>query len=438
MIVDWTPFEDIHLNYPIGSHVLVAVLALATRLPVHTVFNYTVPLFGVLTTALVFLFARTVTTSAEVGRYAAAAYGLWANWGSIDYYRWGGLPNLVGMLLFLGALTLLAGSPLDRAKRALLGLLLASMFFTHHHVTMTAACVFAALGIHDFFTCERRRMVDLLWGAAWGLLLGVFYILPYVLKARDLGATSVFETEIPLAPAMMLPGVGLALAILASAGLVWAIASRHANRPTAVLGVTTAALAGLFLCFEYVVPFVSARWWGDAYVAFTPSRFLTDLVYCLAIFAGYALYRLRVLLRLAPGVAMTAVLLLGLTQYSVWQHLYSIPTVPQPKWEAYQWIQAHTAPDTIVLDDGRWSVYGTWRRTAQTSIPVSEPQTRDTPKHRLIEALQSGRRPLAAGAAQVVAIRAEASAQDVGHILWRHSSGVVIVEVWPGANPALR
>ena len=36
-----------------------------------------------------------------LGSIQAAIYGLWAWFGSIDYFRWGGLPNELAMLLFL-------------------------------------------------------------------------------------------------------------------------------------------------------------------------------------------------------------------------------------------------------------------------------------------------------------------------------------------------
>jgi hypothetical protein len=40
MISDWLPFENARLNYPVGSHVLLAEFSFLTGLPIHTVFKF--------------------------------------------------------------------------------------------------------------------------------------------------------------------------------------------------------------------------------------------------------------------------------------------------------------------------------------------------------------------------------------------------------------
>ena len=104
IIHDWRPFADAALNYPTASHTLLAVLSNTSQLDLHVVFRLIVPALGVLTTAAMYLFATRATGSPPIGLASAVAYGLWAWWGSIDYYRWGGLPNELGMLLFMASM----------------------------------------------------------------------------------------------------------------------------------------------------------------------------------------------------------------------------------------------------------------------------------------------------------------------------------------------
>ena len=49
--------------------------------------------------------ARICIAGASYGGYSALAYGMWAVYGSIDYYRWGGLPNAIAMAFGFAAAT---------------------------------------------------------------------------------------------------------------------------------------------------------------------------------------------------------------------------------------------------------------------------------------------------------------------------------------------
>ena len=53
-----------------------------------------------------YVFARRLTDNSLMALYSAAIYGLWAWFGSIDYFRWGGLPNELAMLLFITMLSI--------------------------------------------------------------------------------------------------------------------------------------------------------------------------------------------------------------------------------------------------------------------------------------------------------------------------------------------
>jgi hypothetical protein len=376
-----------------------------------------------------YLLAKRTSGSVDVARHTAVAYGLWANWGSIDYSRWGGLPNLAGMSLFIGALTWLATPPNDRGRVVQLGVLVAAMILTHHHVMLTAACVFLVLLAYWSIAGDRTRRNGLLAGLAIACLLDAFYLVPYALKARDIASTSVLTASEPAIGAdQPAPAVGAALLVATVVGLLAMAAGPREHRPGAAVLAPAATLAALFVAFEYGYPSLTAFRTGAAEIAFTPSRFLTDLVYLLTIVAGYGVSRLRRALGAPASLTLIVALLLGVTQRDRWLHLYTIPTLPPATWEAYLWIQTHTRADAIVLDDGRWGAYGTWRRTIVTSLPVSEPDTAGTAKRRLTEALQAGHRPPEAAKTEVVAIRAPGAAVPGERVLWTHPSGLGVVE----------
>jgi hypothetical protein len=105
-IGDWLPFDPAGLNYPTGIHVLIVVMSWLSGLALPMVFKYLIPLAGVLTTGEIYVLARRMTNDAEVGLFAAIAYGLWAIDGSIGYSVWGGLPNEMAMLFFTAMLSI--------------------------------------------------------------------------------------------------------------------------------------------------------------------------------------------------------------------------------------------------------------------------------------------------------------------------------------------
>src|SRR5204863_5520077 len=99
---DWLPFETVKLNYPVGSHILIAETARLTRIPVYIVFKSLFPVLASLTTLSMYCLALRLLGNRHAAWCGAVAYSFFAVWGSLDYYRWGGLPNLLGMLFLLG------------------------------------------------------------------------------------------------------------------------------------------------------------------------------------------------------------------------------------------------------------------------------------------------------------------------------------------------
>jgi hypothetical protein len=433
MIFDWEPFENIALNYPLGSHVLVTIVAAIARIPLHAAFKLLIPACGVLSTALVYLFASRVGGRDEVGAFAALAYGMWAVYGSIDTYRWGGLPNALAMAFLLAVFVAIASSPPDMPPRGLSSIFLAALALTHHHVMLVAGFVLVCLGGFYLATGRRDRALrGVLLPVAGAAVLGSFYLVPYALKAGTLSATGVLAFNEPLfTPALVATSLGIVFCAAAALGVVVSWRARGGELGT--LHTAAASLLFLFVVFEYVYRLISWASTGSAHVAFTPSRFLTDLAYLLAVYAGLAIVWAKDRLGLRPGTALVTCLVLALTTIPAWKAREGEGD-PAPLFRAFQWIERNTPPDALVLNEHPWAVYGSWRRCAATPIPVSEPSREGTPKSMLFRAIASGSLPDEARGSMIVQAGAFKGKELPWPVLWSDPGGVSVVERWHGTG----
>jgi hypothetical protein len=432
VIVDWRPFEDISLNYPLGSHGLVAVVSQLAHIPLHTAFKLLIPAFGVLTTGLVFLFAANVSGRDDVAAWSALAYGWWALYGSIDYYRWGGLPNAIAMAFLTAALAVIARPSADRSPAPLVAVLLASTVLTHHHVMIVAGCLLVVVGAFSLARTERRRVaVAVASGLGGAALLASFYLVPYAAKAGTIGATGVLRfQEVLFTPWTVISSVGVVFFLAASAG-AWLIGRSRDGMPGLfLLHVVAGTLLVLFVVCEYVYRGISHALYGTGYVAFTPSRFLTDLVYPASVYAGFAVARARERWRVPDWGILAVGCALALTNLSGWtaRDVQGDPRL----FRAFAWIESHTPTDALVLNTMPWAPYGTWRRCAATPIPVSEPPREDTPKARLFQALARGVVPDEARNATIVQVIDVTREPPYWPTLWADGTGLAIVELQRG------
>jgi len=433
MIFDWSPFEAIALNYPVGSHFLVVILSSLARLELHDTFRLLCPLLGLLETALVFHFSTRVSGNRELGLYAALTFGLWADYGSIGYYGWGGLPNELGICFLIALLALLVEERPGSGTRAVMAILLAAIFVSHHHV-MIVSCVLVGVLIVFFSlrSAGETRHRALLQVVATAVLLASIYLLPYVGKSVTLGATYVLRfDEVFFDPITILSSMGWAFALSVLAGLVLALADRRISFQP-ILPCAVLVTLGLFVVFEYLYRWLARALFGHDYVAFTPSRFLTDLTCFLAVYAGLALLRLRELLARRRAVIVVGAIFVSLTLLPRWRELEK-PTVPEGFREAGEWIRMNTSPDTIVMNSEAWASYLTWRRTMVTPLPISEPLDHVVPRELAVRELMSGTRAAPSPEMKIVGIAYPGKWDPSTRILWHHSSGFSVVEIWPVA-----
>ncbi|MBI3740523.1 MAG: hypothetical protein HY257_02050, partial [Chloroflexi bacterium] len=96
---DWTPFETIAVNYTLGGHAFIAQISELAGIPLHRAFALIMVALAGMSTALVYVIGKNFFGRDSLARASAFAYAFIANLGSLDYYRWGGLPNETAMTL---------------------------------------------------------------------------------------------------------------------------------------------------------------------------------------------------------------------------------------------------------------------------------------------------------------------------------------------------
>ena len=372
---DWQPFESIRLNYPVGIHILIAEIAKVTHIPVHIIFKMLFPILGVGSTLSVFSLARVISKRRDVAIYSAIAYSFLAVWGSLDYYRWGGMPNLVGMLFVLAlADFLLAGG---RWAFPAFGFLAASLALTHHHSALCAAILFGGYAL--FRLASRREWDQVLRTTVFGFVvalgLAAPFLIPYAAGAiGEVGKTSVLKFYEPLLPIWRCLGnLGWPLSILGIAGVV--VARRVLKDHFGLfLLFWIASFFGVFVSLEYIYRFAVYQTNGGFYTAFTPSRFLTDLGYPLSIAAGVVLARLASALRPVRAFALVLVLALAWSATPIRSQTKKIDV----DIAAFRWLGANAEANALVVTNVPWASYLTWRETTYTPLPASEARNKDS------------------------------------------------------------
>jgi hypothetical protein len=196
----------------------------------------------------------------------------------------------------------------------------------------------------------------------------------------------------------------------------------------------TIILLLLYVATGIIYPAVRKAHGHQPLGAFTPSRFLTDAVPFAAIFAGYAMYYI-VQLRWS-GLRYRHVAALGMTStltlLPAWRSM-STMDYPAGLVHAFQWIGKNTAPQTIVASTDAWAPYLCWRKTLQTPVPVSEPQSYHEDERQLVEYLGmvlSGKIPPASP--DLVVVRVRPSGDDhASQMLLHEEEGYAVEQVWP-------
>jgi hypothetical protein len=426
LIRDWQPFESAALNYPLGSHFLIVLFARFSGLPLPRVFQFLMVTFSMLSALAVYALASEYFASEIVGLYAAIAYGFWAWYGSTDYLRWGGLPNQLGMLLGLGILGLVVRAGEQRKGTVLMAVLFTSVCLTHHHVMFTMGSILIVLALFFLATNDsERRYRTIFFALAMSAVAAAFFLFPYALKAASLSQTSVFHIDDDHRW-LDFTGLGLGLVAFALAGA--ALDYFRKETRSHVFHCVSATLLLLYLLFGPVYYFYQVKMTGEGFVAFTPSRFTTDLVYFLSLFAGYCLYRLQKFLGWSAPTMVAIALALAFVNRGGWEHLLA-PDRASGRFAAYGWVADHTPANSILMTTDPWACYAAWRRTLGTPMPASEPSVPPRISERANLELLAGRSPKELRGIQLLAVFGPGD-RSKGRLLWSNPDGWEVTEVY--------
>jgi|GEM_PF-1669731 hypothetical protein len=433
----WAPFEPIASNYPYGSHVLMAAISLIIGVMPHQAFaallNLIVPLGTSL--ALYALTSRALRRH-DIALGAVVAYGLLGNFGSLDYERWGGLPNALGFFLVLAFLLVLFAPNFTWYRIIIGGIILGAVPLTHHHVLLTAGLMLVAYAgflVARGFGLSRhgsqaghlhramawRALLRLVLTSVIALAAAAFYLVPLTLRVGQIQDTSVLHTfeSVPKLPlvenglvlwALALFGAGMLYVPLFGYAQVRRLGRGGTHLSRAFIAIATVTLGVAFFLGHYVYIRYSMHVYHEPYVAFAPVRFLTDMTYFLGIYAGIGLAVLWNLgrrsataattrlmpevekkaraLRISPLVNMLvrAIIVIGVvatTITTIWPMVatggglqYAGQLAPGEQ-EAFAWIQANTPKNALVINlnaTPTWAPYFTQREVAFTPVPASE------------------------------------------------------------------
>jgi hypothetical protein len=427
LIHDIQPLDTLPLNYPQGSHVLVALLSGLGAVPLHHVFGIAIAWFGTLCVAQVFALARYLTGDGELSLYAAAAYGLLAILGGLGYYDWGGLPNLIAVYLFLGMLSLLARAS-DASLRNLLtyAFLYLAICVVHHHAMVVVPAVLIPLAAWQMiFSRDQRGAWLILRGSAAGAVLGLGYFLPYLWRATTVRSTAIlgFDEGVSSVNEDLL-AIGLAFSCTAIMGVICAICLRRRRPVSEILAGPAIALVVYYAGLKYGIRALIVFTTGRHVSLFTPSRFLTDAVPLLAVFAAIFLVEMRRLLGVSADRVILAIVACFFLNVSFYHRLFR-QEISQPYQAAYAWLRRNSTPIAGIIEKRIHGTYMTGRLASEMPMPISEYDSDDSNRARL-RAVKEGRLSPAGFGEVYVIEQAGEFAYLTGPVVWSDDSGLHI------------
>lgn len=389
LLGDWMPFEPVAVNYPQGTHLLVAVLSKFSTVEPHDAFKFGFPVVAPLISGMVWLVARDLFGSSRIALTAALVHAFAPRWASLGDFGWGGLPNMTGTLIGLLVIrVVLTGRSWPASLGG--GLLLATVPLAHNHAALVTVLILITLLIGNPGGSEdsRRIRANVLRTGMFSALFGADMILHALLNVSgDAAAQSLFqfwEPPIMIHEAMM--NLGLPVSLPAAAGVILLLRSRPDN-PAWFLLIWTAALLVAFVVLEYVYRLGVFLIRDQMFSALTPSRFFSQLAVPGSILAAVALVRGVGRVPSAARPVLCAAFALMLAAHSCRILAEPVPSADRLALEedfraAMTWIRENTEPDAFVFEVRdefhrwtpyqTWTSYLTWRETNFTPLPVSE------------------------------------------------------------------
>lgn len=426
---DWMPYENMPLNYPIGSHLLLALTQWLTGVRPHQFFELMVVLFTLLSGLQLFSLAARATNDRQIGCYAALSYLFLGDLGSLDYALWSGLPNLIGMYLFLGLLSALAVDEESRARAiGVFVVYFLAACFVHHHVMVTAGLCLGWTAAVSFVLGDKERAKRIATGLVASALVGSPYFLMYVLRTVGLRNTGIGDYLENIADAWgIAQDIGLGFVAAALAGVYLYFRNRVPVSQIALQPLV--AMLGLYLLVEFVFRTGSIVLFQHEMAPFTPSRWITDAVTLLSVFAGI-FFRTMQGSRDSNRYPITAIIIAGFFVFNrvAYRDTFN-QEVARERRATYEWIRTHAAQDAVLIDHDLHATYMTRRMSSSFPLPTSE-YSALARNRLLLEDIAAGRQPPERADRQVLAVVEPGARAPAGALLFEHPSGFRVVETF--------
>lgn len=355
MVTDWSPLEDIPLNYPTGAHALLATVIYATKIKPFIIYKFFMSLIGFLTSLGVYDFYKR-SYNERLGFLSWYSYTFIIFYGGLHYLTWGGLPNLLSMLFFLYLVC-----ALDEKKFNYVLIFALAIMLTHHNTMLILFLYFFVVYIIQLKTMRKHNFIILKT-----LLYSTPVWIPYLLRITSFKYTGMDLYKEPLLTFPRLFNLyGLSFYPLLFFGTYLVILKKQKVKFIEVIWL----LLVCFVMFEYVGRFVSFKLTGIEKAYMAPSRFLTNLSYFLPIVLALALNEIS---KKIPKFKF-AILLIFLVAINFAQLKKMFGEQLDKNFVlAYEWARENTPSDSRIFSKHAYSSYFSKRISSSTLIPSSE------------------------------------------------------------------
>jgi len=371
----WAPFADIPVTYPQGVHAFIALVSTLAGCPVHDVLNVLIAIVGTLTVGVIYALSAHVFGNARSGLAAAACYAFLPFWGSLDTFRWGGLPNATGMLFLCVVLLLVLRAVGASALQRSVGTLLAAFMciaivLTHHYSMLVLALTLTACLVASPDTELRQmlRHVIILAAVACAPLL----VTHYATVAGDIAATSIMQFREPyISVATCIQSINPAFVALFAA-VIWLQRRVEWQRGQVLCFAWFTSLLVAYVGLEYVyrLGVLLATSGGDWFSALTPSRMATDMVYPMSVLLGWLPMIDTTRTRRRQFTAVFA-LFAVISVAAAWRQQWTVGEHPYTARPA-RWLHQNTPASALVVGSLPHLEYLSWRETTLPPLPASE------------------------------------------------------------------
>jgi hypothetical protein len=426
---DWMPFENMPLNYPIGSHLFLALTQWLTGVRPHLFFELMVVVFTLLSGLQMYSLATRATQDKQVGCYAALTYLFLGNLGSLHYAIWSGLPNLIGMYLFLGLLCALTVDEQSRLRAtAVFVVYFLAACFVHHHVMVTAGLCLGWTAVVLWVTGDKTQAKRIVTGLVASAVIGSPYFLMYLFRTVGLANTGIGDYMEDMKDAWSIAqdvGLGFAACVLAGAYLYF----RNREQVSQIVLQPLVAMLALYVLVEFVFRTASIVLFHHEMAPFTPSRWITDAVTLLSVFGGI-FFRNMQGTRESNRYPIAAIILTGFFVFNRGTYRDTFgEEVSKDRRVTYEWIRKNASRDAVLIDPDLHATYMTRRMSSSFPLPTSEYSALAIHRQ-LLEDIASGRQQPDRAERPVLAVIDPGVRAPAGAVLFEHPSGIRVIETF--------